>query len=74
MCILTSERLGIYCMQVDIINKANRDMKKQEVSEYMRTIGKRGGAATAKKYGNDHMREIARKGWKAGIGKKSRKK
>lgn len=49
-------------------------MEKKDVSDYFKKLGSKGGKATAKKYGKEHMKAIAKKGWKAGVGKKPRTK
>jgi hypothetical protein len=46
-------------------------MTKKERTEYMRSLGKKGGAATKKKHGTKHYQLIGRKGQKALVDKLS---
>lgn len=39
-------------------------MTKKERSEYFRTIGRKGGKATLKRYGKTHMTALAKTRWR----------
>lgn len=47
-------------------------MSKKEMSEYMRSLGRKGGLATAKK-GKKYMQDLGRKGYEALVQKKTSK-
>ena len=45
-------------------NMTTFNIKTTEMADIFRTIGKKGGKATLKKYGKQHFKKLAEKRWK----------